>query len=82
MIEDDWDGERDFTEEEMRGSPPGPGFTGVRLYRDIEGNLAVMLFQNGHITELEPNDNDHDRPLGFYDLDMNPVRYPTDPAGP
>lgn len=70
-----------MSDDDTVGTPPGPAFTGLRLYRDLTGALAVMLFQDGHITHLEPNDNDRSRLLGFYDFEMNPVSDPTEPVG-
>lgn len=70
-----------LADDDMVGTPPGPAFSGLRLYRNVDGALAVMLFQNGMITDLEPNEKDRSRPLGFYDLNMNQVADPTEVAG-
>jgi len=37
------------------------------------------MWQNGMAIELEPSEEDHARPLGFYDLNKNPVPTPTVP---
>lgn len=60
----------------------GSAFTGLRLYKGIDGRLAVALFREGMITDLDPNEKDKTRPLGFYDLDMNPVPDPTEATDP
>ena len=52
-------------------------FTGIQIYDDVDGKRQVNLFDNGMITPLEPNEEDMKRPLGFYDVDMNPVADPT-----
>ena len=71
----------DFSDADMVGSPPEPGFSGVRLFIGPDGKLAMWLFQDRRISELEPHESDHALPLGFYDYDMNPVPDPADPAG-
>ena len=62
----------------MSDASENEAFTGLRLYKDTDGKLAVMLFRDGMITDLEPNQQDKTRALGFYDLDMNPVPDPTE----
>ena len=54
-------------------------FSGLQLYIRADGTLGVALYQNGMITELEPNERDRTRELGFYDLKHNRV---ADPAIP
>ena len=80
-MSDDLDNGVPFTDEEMRGSPPGPGFTGVRLYTDTDNNMAMTLFQDGRMIDLEPHEGFRSLPVGFYDLDMNPVLDPFKQAG-
>ncbi len=54
-------------------------FTGIQLYRRSDGSLGSTMWQNGMTIELEPSEEDHARPLGFYDLNKNSVLTPTVP---
>ena len=80
-MSDDLADDVDFTDEEMRGSQPEPGFSGVRLFTGTDGNMAMTLFQDGRMIDLEPHEDFRSLPLGFYDYDMKPVPDPADPAG-
>lgn len=53
-------------------------FVGFRLWRDQDAELRCTLFEAGKMTELDPSEKDFDRPLGFYNVKMEPV---PDPAG-
>lgn len=47
---------------------------GYHLYKDSEGKLRFDQIVDGARYALVPIEADHDRPLGWYDYEMKPVK--------